>query len=602
MKNYRRAGAAAAAAALMTFSGHTVWEASLFHSAGRIEQTAADFEAVGEDMPETEEETLEMPPELAGEALETGYRAEPDTDQAHYAATVLEDGTVSISMDGFYSMKAGQTLKVPGEIDGRTVTAIADEGFCRGNSFIGKVILPDSITVIGDGAFAACTNLKEISFGENITRIGAEAFAGCSSLESVHLPDTLSQIGDRAFAGCGASTLTGGSNESWQVEDGVLYGEGKTLLWYPAGRSGKVFRVKDGTKKIAEGAFGGCEKLQKLILPASLSSVGKGSFAGSGIREFSLAEESSEFKVADGVLFSGKGKVLSAYPPKAERTWYSVPEGTTMIADGAFAGCSLWRVILPSGLTLVGEEAFRNCTELRGIRVPDCVLRVGARAFEGCTKLEKAVWEARTDMVEEGMFRGCVSLGTVSLPVGVFSIDREAFAGCSSLMDIHLPASLQRIGEMAFDGCTALKKLMLPKDLAHIDRSALPSPSGSSLVLRVAKGSASQAWAKRRGYRVVSLSPALYEHYQWGDAPSGWEKLDEAAKEAQYKNPEIIKQVQIILNGAGLDCGKTDGVMGRKTREAIRKFREDRSMEEGEEIDEKLLRSMGIEPVTESGE
>ena len=100
----------------------------------------------------------------------------------------------------------------------------------------------------------------------------------------------------------------------------------------------------------------------------------------------------------------------------------------------------------------------------------------------------------------------------------------------------------------------------------------------------------------------MSLAPALYEHYQWGGEVSGWEKLDEAAKEKEYQNPEIIKQVQIILNGAGLECGKADGVLGRRTREAIRKFREERLMEEGEEIDDKLLRSMGIEPTTVTGE
>ena len=107
------------------------------------------------------------------------------------------------------------------------------------------MILPDSITDIGAGAFAGCTNLKEITFGENVVRIGAEAFAGCSSLKTVHLPDSLSEIGERAFAGCGAATLTGGSNEHWLVEDGVLYGEGKVLLWYPAGKEETIFRIKD---------------------------------------------------------------------------------------------------------------------------------------------------------------------------------------------------------------------------------------------------------------------------------------------------------------------------------------------------------------------
>ena len=54
MKDHRRAGAAVAAAALLTFSGYAVWEAAQLRSAGRIEQTAAAYETVDWDIPETE--------------------------------------------------------------------------------------------------------------------------------------------------------------------------------------------------------------------------------------------------------------------------------------------------------------------------------------------------------------------------------------------------------------------------------------------------------------------------------------------------------------------------------------------------------------------
>ena len=64
-----------------------------------------------------------------------------------------------------------------------------------------KVILPDSVEEIGDGAFLECSSLKTVEGGNCLKRIGSGAFGECEALSFFKLPDTLEYVGDGAFRG-----------------------------------------------------------------------------------------------------------------------------------------------------------------------------------------------------------------------------------------------------------------------------------------------------------------------------------------------------------------------------------------------------------------
>ena len=69
-------------------------------------------------------------------------------------------------------------------------------------SKISSIIMPDTITVIGENAFYQCSDLKLVSMSKNISQIDKKAFFKCSSLKSISLPDSLINIGEFAFAYC----------------------------------------------------------------------------------------------------------------------------------------------------------------------------------------------------------------------------------------------------------------------------------------------------------------------------------------------------------------------------------------------------------------
>ena len=70
-------------------------------------------------------------------------------------------------------------------------------------TYIAAILIPDSVTEIGENAFFGCTGLtSSINIPDSVTNIGDHAFEGCEGLTSINIPDSVTEIGDYAFFGC----------------------------------------------------------------------------------------------------------------------------------------------------------------------------------------------------------------------------------------------------------------------------------------------------------------------------------------------------------------------------------------------------------------
>lgn len=81
------------------------------------------------------------------------------------------------------------------------ITKITPLGIGKFES-VREVVLPDSLTEIGDATFAGYYKLKKVRFGKGLQTIAYLAFASCISLEEIDIPDSVVEIGDAAFDGC----------------------------------------------------------------------------------------------------------------------------------------------------------------------------------------------------------------------------------------------------------------------------------------------------------------------------------------------------------------------------------------------------------------
>ena len=149
---------------------------------------------------------------------------------------------------------------------------------------LSSVQFPSSLESIGEKAFFHCSKLVRADMPYGLKRIGAEAFA-FSAVSRIELPPTLEQLGFRAFDHTPAQAhATEGSlriapeNPELDLDDrGGLYRHDTFVELI-----GQVerYRVRSGTRLIADGAFKRHGKVQVVELPEGVSALGCGAFQG----------------------------------------------------------------------------------------------------------------------------------------------------------------------------------------------------------------------------------------------------------------------------------------------------------------------------------
>ena len=116
---------------------------------------------------------------------------------------------------------------------------------------ITNLIIPNSVTSIGDNAFSGCSGLTSITIPNSVTSIGAHAFSGCSGLTSVTIPNSVTSIGKDAFYGCSVLTSVTIPNSVTSIGEGAFWDCSKLT----------TITIGSGIKTIYSSAFASCPEL-----------------------------------------------------------------------------------------------------------------------------------------------------------------------------------------------------------------------------------------------------------------------------------------------------------------------------------------------------
>ncbi|GAB6393049.1 MAG: leucine-rich repeat domain-containing protein [Treponematales bacterium] len=180
----------------------------------------------------------------------------------------------------------------------------------KDNAYITGVILPDTLTSIGNYAFRNCVSLTSVTIPAGVTSIGNYAFQNCSNLTSVTIPDGVTSIGQSAFENCTSLTSV---------------------------------TIPDGVTSIANYAFKACGSLTSVTIPAGVTSIGQSAFEGTSI---------TSVDIPDGVTSIG----VAAFRNCAGLTSVTIPAQVTSIGGnatyGTFSGCTSL-----TGVTFEGSAA-----------------------------------------------------------------------------------------------------------------------------------------------------------------------------------------------------------------------------------------------------
>ena len=340
-----------------------------------------------------------------------------------------------------YSKNGRKLLKAPKKLDGiysirKGTKIICEEAFrwskTIGCLFLKSLVIPDSVTNIGDYAFWGCKSLKSLVIPDSVTSIGDYAFDGCCSLRCVVISDGVTRIGNYAFWGC---------------------------------KSLKSLVIPDSVTHIGNGAFNACSSLKSLVIPASVGNIIGNPFSG---WNGELKCLSPYFIYDNKVLFDKDKSKIIAFRDR-NTTSYVIPDSVSCIEFGAFWNChSLKRLVLPDSVSSIGDWAFWNCRSLTDIVIPDSVNSIGDRVFSGCCSLKSLVLPDSVSSIGESAFEDCTSLSSLVIPEGVTSIGHCAFRGCYSLSNIVIPNGVTSIGGCAFDGCKSLNSVVIPDSVTSI--------------------------------------------------------------------------------------------------------------------------------------
>ena len=211
--------------------------------------------------------------------------------------------------------------------------------FLNGNE-IKDLVIPDSVTTIGNYSFQGGSNLTSVTFSNNITSIGKNAFYGCRALSSIEIPNSVIDIKNWVFYQCDSLTS-------------VIIG--------------------DGVISIGDCAFSKCVSLSAVTMGNSLTNIGMEAFSNC-IKLNSISIPNSVTSIGQAA-FSGCSNITSL----------TIPNNVTTIGWSAFANCKgLATLIIGKSVNNIGNYAFRYCSGLTSVLIPNSVTNIGQSSFEGC--------------------------------------------------------------------------------------------------------------------------------------------------------------------------------------------------------------------------
>ena len=142
----------------------------------------------------------------------------------------------------------------------------------------GTTIIPNTVQIIGQYAFAGCLNLSDASIPNSVTTIEDNAFSNCRALTSVVIPSSVTKLYQQSFSECSSlkSIRVDENNRTYDSRNNcnaVIETATKTLL---IGCQSTI--IPKGITSIADRSFMNCEKLDSVKIPYGVTSIGNNAF------------------------------------------------------------------------------------------------------------------------------------------------------------------------------------------------------------------------------------------------------------------------------------------------------------------------------------
>ncbi len=347
-------------------------------------------------------------------------------------SVILPTSLTSIGESAFENCTGLTSITMPS-----SVSTIGEFAFYNCSSLT-SITIPTSVTSISNFTFSGCTGLNSITIPASVTSIYQGAFQYCSNTVSVYIPSSVRSIGSQAFYGCSGFITVEANNPNYSSIDGVLFNKDNSkLIQCPTSKTGSYI-IPSTVTWIGDKAFGDCSWLTSITIPSSVLGIGMFPFNNNNSALIIVDETNPNYSSIDGVLFNKDQTQLIKYSTSKTGS-YIIPSTVKMIEIGAFYECvALTSVTIPSSVNSINSQAFRYCSGLTSVIIPSSVTYIGSRVFQNCSGLTSVTISSSITSLNDYAFSDCTGLTTFVIPASVTSIKDFALAWCSGMKSIYV--------------------------------------------------------------------------------------------------------------------------------------------------------------------
>ncbi len=483
-------------------------------------------------------------------------------------------------------------------------------------------------------------NIRTIEIGEGVKRIPAHFVSGLAKLSTINFPNSVTTIGESAFAGCNGLTKVSISDLAVWCNIDFFDRQANPLSYahhlYLDGAEVTNLNIPNTVTSISNYAFNGCYGLTgTLSIPQSITSIGKNAFNGCSGLTGTLSMPQSITYIGENA-FNGCSGLTGTL---------SIPQSTTYIGENAFNGCTgLTHIFIPNSITTIRNSTFRNCRQLESVTIPSSVKSIGEYAFYDCSGMAsikcladippsvysnsfsnfnvtltvprqcKSIYQMTypwgyfyriqeipfdfeingiyyaiigTNTVEvtykddshnnyqgnitipssvmyngityqiasigDYAFMDCDQLSSISIPNTVTSIGISSFSGCRRLSGITIPNSIESIAESAFSDCIGLTDILIPMSVLSIGHNAFYGCMGLNYVVLMNSTPPSGSYDMfRKDQLIYAPNASIYKNTSYWNAYniqsfySAEPQITSATILSNNKNLFTLKQAKLM--------------------------------------------------------
>ena len=234
-----------------------------------------------------------------------------------------------------YSKDGRKLLKVPQELKG-------------------YYSVKEGTQIICDNAFSDCCSLSSIVIPDSVTSIGNGVYYDCCSLEYIYIPKSVICLKGNPFYGWNGKLECFSLNFMYECD--ILFNKDKSRIISFRNQKQTSYVISNSVTSIGDHAFYGCSSLAEVIIPNSVTSIGDHAFYG--------CSSLSSIVIPDSVNSIGEGAFLNC----SSLSSIVIPDSVNNIRRGAFYKCNLPYNLKQNFISRFSNELFMFPLKIPGFK------------------------------------------------------------------------------------------------------------------------------------------------------------------------------------------------------------------------------------------